>query len=98
MRPRSVVTHERGRVCVSSCSDEEAEDKHKGQFGLSPLCFYRFCTSLIHFLHAPFDGHPNQGQTEDLFQNSQGKITKLKKTRAKSQLDRWIGAITQFSL
>jgi hypothetical protein len=29
------------------------------------------------FVVGPFDGHPNKGQMEDSFQNSEGKITTL---------------------
>jgi hypothetical protein len=67
--------------------------KHKGQFGHSP---YVFTDSVFFnsFTPCSFHEHPNQGQMEDSFQNSEGKITKLKKG-AKSQLDCWIGAKSQ---
>jgi len=44
---------------------------------------YRFCIFFNPFIPCPFDGHPNQGQTVDLFQNREGKITKLKKNKGK---------------
>ena len=48
-----------------------------------PPMFLQILYFFNSFTPCPFDGHPNQGQTVDLFQNREGKITKLKKNKGK---------------